>query len=110
MSSDHTGVDYRSYDYPWTHKTWRVDRGMVPRVVVLDQNFNPVATTIHHQDWSSKNPEADAALIELAPEMAEAILAWEDEQSIYGTGTDRLDEMLFAVAERLRMIIKEHTT
>jgi hypothetical protein len=84
---------------PWTHRRWKVDRGMHPRVVVVDENEHPIATTVHAaQGWHSGNPEADAALIALAPEMAEAILTFDPPEGSWSLPLWELREKLRALS------------
>jgi hypothetical protein len=68
------------------------------------------ATESENHGWESGRPELDAALIALAPEMAEAILAWADKHEYLRGRPLALDAegTAFArLADKLRQIGSE---
>jgi hypothetical protein len=85
-------------DYPWTPGPWTLSDTDI---------FGP------NGEWITENGEGggmqwmaeDCALIALAPEMAEAILAWENDGGQHGDSWTPVN-MLMAVAEKLYKIME----
>ena len=113
--NDHTGAAERSHKYPWPEGPYRPLTSQFERRTGVDvgasvQFAYPVEQYVA---FDTNRSNAQSKMMCLGPEMAAEFLRMADEWDMFWKRPPTRDNAQYSwyeIAERLRMIMKEHTT
>jgi hypothetical protein len=115
MSNGHAEADQRSHDYPWSAGEWVRTESWAGGITEGPQHIHAKGQPA----LAHVKGKASAELIALAPEMAATLLTIDDAAFAHSCDLDGWDEScaecaalraLTEATDKLRAIIKEHTT